>query len=428
VDSEQMLEWLQTAGWQIVNLPERATVIVINTCSFIEDAADESIDAILALAAFKSKGDCQRLVVTGCLPERYREEIIAALPEVDIFLGTGAFNRIVDAVEGGLDSAGCLLPDPDRILFTPKHRIRFKHATAYIKIAEGCDRHCTYCIIPKLRGRLKSRPIKDILNEAQCLLSEGAKELTLVSQDTTSYGKDLPNNQGLDTLLCRLARLSEAKDAWIRFLYGHPESIEPNLFRVVAEHHNLCPYFDTPIQHASSKILKLMGRRSDMNKLELLFKRIRSEVPYAVLRTTAMVGFPGETESDFKKLYNFIEKIGFDHLGVFVYSNSEDLPSHNLPNPVDKKIAWQRKEDLMERQHKIATLNNQKYLGRLLTVLVESYHQENIFLGRSIFQAPEVDGLVYIHATKAKTACRPGQFCQAKIIDTHEYDLVGEVA
>jgi ribosomal protein S12 methylthiotransferase len=428
VDSEQMLEWLQAAGWRIVNLPEEATVIVINTCSFIEDAADESIDAVLALSAFKSKGVCQRLIVTGCLPERYREEIIDALPEVNIFLGTGAFDRIVDAAEGCLDGEGCLLPDPDRISFTAKHRIRFESATAFIKIAEGCDRHCTYCIIPQLRGHLKSRPIKDILSEAQRLLAEGVKEITLISQDTTSYGKDLPNNQGLDSLLCRLSQLPEARNAWIRFLYGHPESIESDVFRVVTKHHNLCPYFDIPIQHASSKMLKLMGRRNTLNELEILFKKIRSEVPYAVLRTTVMVGFPGETESDFKKLHNFIEKIGFDHLGVFVYSDSEDLPSHKLPNPVDRKIAWQRKKDLMEHQSKISALNNQKYLGRVLTVLVESYHKENIFLGRSIFQAPEVDGLIYLHATKDKTACRVGQFCRTKIVDTLEYDLVGEVA
>lgn len=427
VDSEQMLGRLQAAGWQIENSPEKALVIVINTCSFIEDAADESIDAILALSALKSEGECRCLVVTGCLPERYRQEIVDALPEVDIFLGTGAFDRIIDAVEGRLTGLKCLLPDPDLISFSNNRRLRSETSTAYIKIAEGCDRRCTYCIIPQLRGGQKSRPVEDIVGEARHLLTEGVKELTLVSQDTTAYGSDLCNHQGLGDLLHQLAALPEAKEAWIRFLYGHPESIDSKVISVVAEYLNISPYFDIPIQHASSKMMQLMGRHTTSDQLEILFKNIRSQVPQAVLRTTVMVGFPGETDDDFQRLDRFIEKIRFDHLGVFIYSDSEDLPSHNLPDPVDKKVARDRKKYLMEHQQKISTQNNQKYLGRLLTVLVESYHKENVFLGRSIFQAPEVDGLIYLYAARGKASCKVGRFCQAKITDTLEYDLVGEV-
>jgi ribosomal protein S12 methylthiotransferase len=427
VDSEQMLGRLQAAGWQIENSPEKAYVIVINTCSFIEDAADESIDAILALSALKSEGECRCLVVTGCLPERYREEIVNALPEVDIFLGTGAFDHIIDAVEGRLTGRKCLLPDPDRISFNQNQRFRPETSAAYIKIAEGCDRRCTYCIIPRLRGGQKSRPVEAIVGEVRQLLTEGVKEFTLVSQDTTAYGSDLYSHQSLGDLLHQLATLPEAEDVWIRFLYGHPESIDSKVISVVADHPNISPYFDIPIQHASSRMLQLMGRHTTSDQLEVLFKKIRSQVPQAVLRTTAMVGFPGETDDDFQRLAHFIEKIRFDHLGVFIYSDSEDLPSHHLLDPVDKKVGRDRKKYLMEHQQKISTQNNQKYLGRLLTVLVESYYKENIFLGRSIFQAPEVDGLVYIDATQGKNRCKVGQFCLAKITDTLEYDLVGEV-
>ena len=427
VDSEQMLGRLQAAGWQIEDAPENATVIVINTCSFIEDAADESIEAILALSTLKSEGECRCLVVTGCLPERYREDIVKALPEVDIFLGTGAFDQIIEAVEGDLSGQKCLLPNPDLISFNPNRRIRSEASTVYIKIAEGCDRRCTYCIIPHLRGCQKSRPLKDILGEARQLLTEGVKELTLVSQDTTSYGRDLGDHPGLGALLHELATLPEAKDAWIRFLYGHPESIDADVISAVADHPNISPYFDIPIQHASSKILRLMGRNTTSDELEILFKKIRSQVPQAVLRTTIMVGFPGETEADFQQVDRFIEKIGFDHLGVFRYSDSEDLPSHKLFDPVDKKIARNRKKYLMKHQQKISAQNNQKYLGRLLTVLVESCYKENTFLGRSIFQAPEVDGLVYLNATQGKNGCEVGRFCQARITDALEYDLVGEV-
>ncbi len=427
VDSEQMLGWLQTAGWNIVEDPDQANVIVVNTCSFIEDAADESIDAILTLATYKTEGVCERLVVTGCLPERYREEIIRALPEVDIFLGTGAFNQINEAALGRLPTGGCLLPDPQQISLDTDKRVGRNHYSNYIKIAEGCNRHCTYCIIPKLRGRQKSRPMHDIIDEARQLLSNGVKELTLISQDTTAYGVDLTGNHDLGELLSRLAELPEAHNAWIRFLYGHPESIQPDLLQTVAKYTNVPSYFDIPIQHASDKILTLMGRNYTSEDLANLINTIRDHVPNATLRTTVIVGFPGETNSDLKKLIKFIEKYRFDHLGVFTYSDSYDLPSHFLSNPVGKKLAQQRKHRLMRHQQKISAWNNEKYLGRRLQVLVESQHDENIYLARTIFQAPEVDGLVYLHAPEGNHTCRVGELCQTRITDTLEYDLIGEV-
>ncbi len=423
-----MLGWLQRAGWQITIDPEKAAVIVINTCSFIEDAADESIDAILTLSTYKSKGQCKRLIVTGCLPERYREEIVDALPEVDIFLGTGAFDRIIDAAEGRLDASGCYLPDPDQIRLTSILPSRKPAPAVYLKIAEGCNRHCTYCIIPQLRGKQKSRCIEDIIEEARILLTNGVKELTLVSQETTAYGNDRPEGYGLSALLHQLALLPEAQNAWIRFLYGHPESIDVEVMKAVANHPNLCPYFDIPIQHASSRILKLMGRRYSKEDLFTLFERIRNIVPQAVLRTTVIVGFPGETEEDVKTLLQFIQEIKFDHLGVFTYSDAEDLPSHRLPGPVNKKHAQHRKKRLMQLQQKISAKNNQKYLGRSLTVLVESCQEENLFLGRCIFQASEVDGLVYLHTPQDPTGIQVGKFCTTRITDTLEYDLIGEVA
>jgi ribosomal protein S12 methylthiotransferase len=285
VDSEQMLGRLEMAGWEATRDPSQARVIVVNTCSFIESAANESIDTILSLSAYKTHGACRRLVVAGCLPERYRQQIAAALPEVDIFIGTGAFDRIIDAAEGRLNASGCLLPDPEGITLTAQIPRKPSSApAAYLKIAEGCSRHCTYCIIPTLRGRQKSRAPEDILAEARILLQQGAKELVLVSQDTTHYGRELSPAADLGDLLERLARLPEAAQAWIRFLYGHPQSIDARVIETVAAHANLCPYFDIPIQHASTAVLKSMGRHYTAKDLERLFADIRSAIPHAALR------------------------------------------------------------------------------------------------------------------------------------------------
>ena len=422
VDSEGMLGRLQRAGWHLLEEPDDADVIVVNTCSFIESAANESIDTILALARYKTEGACRALIVTGCLPERYGEGIGRELPEVDLFLGTGAFDRIVDAVEGMLADRRCVLPDPDRIdLSGPDApRVQTLPHSAYLKIAEGCSRTCTYCIIPKLRGRQKSRAEGEILTEARRLVDAGTRELILVAQDSTAYGRDRSGGPGLASLLQRLSDLSN--DIWIRVLYGHPESINEDIIRTMGERPNICPYFDLPVQHASDRILRRMGRHHTREELFSLFSQIRETVPRASLRTTVIVGFPGETDRDFKTLLSFAEAVRFDHLGAFTYSDADDLPSHRLGGHVSRAVAEKRRDRLMERQVAISTEKNTAHLGRTLDVLIEESPEPGLYLGRTDFQAPEVDGLVYVNGQELVL----GRFATVKITDTLEYDLVGD--
>ncbi len=442
VDSEIMLGRIKRAGWTIVEEPEAAEVIVVNTCSFIEDAADESIEMILELAQYKQSGSCQRLVVAGCLPERYREEIANQMPEVDAFLGTGAYDQIVAAVEGSKSSSECLLPDPDLNPAQDKDapRALSESHMAYLKVAEGCSRHCTYCIIPRLRGQKRSRPPQEVIVEAQNLLDAGVKELVLVAQDTTAYGRDLQPKVNLGQLVESLAGLpvnptrppgahvagNDADHAWIRVLYGHPESIDDAFNKTVASHPNVCSYFDIPIQHVSRPILKKMGRQYTREGLRRLFDKIRSQVPDAVLRTTLILGFPGETEKDFETLLHFIEDTRFDHLGVFLYSDSGDLPSHDLPDHVPAGVAQERYDQLMSCQLDISAQNYQKYIGQTLEVLVEEAVEDRLYAGRTIFQAPEVDGMTYIKFGASQSEARTGSFVRIKVTDAMEYDLIGD--
>ncbi len=422
IDSEVMLGRLVNAGWVITDDPAEAEIIIVNTCSFIEPAVNESIDTILELAKFKETGICRHLVVTGCLPERFREEIVHALPEVDIFLGTGAFDRIVHAVNGSSDFSKCLLPDPNLLTMQAKeaHRVRSLSHIAYIKIAEGCSRHCAYCIIPRLRGKYRSRNHEDIIAEARSLVLSGVKELILVAQDTTSYGKDLNMSVDLSGLLESISDISE--DVWIRLMYGHPESIDESIVKTIATYDNICTYFDIPVQHVSNSVLKRMRRKYTRDDLYRLFEKIRETAPDCALRTTAIVGFPGETDKDFQQLFDFAEDICFDHLGVFLYSDSEDLQSHRLSHHVPKNTAKERHDRLMSRQADISLKNNQKYIGKVLKVLVEEKSEDNLFVGRSYFQAPEVDGITYINSNQLQ----PGRFAGIKITDAFEYDLAGK--
>ena len=434
IDSEVMLGRLQRSGAALVDDPAQAEAIVVNTCSFIEAAADESIDTILQLARFKQTGVCRRLIVTGCLPERYREAIADTIPEVDVFLGTGAFDRIGEAVFGTPDSARCILPDPDSLpaaaAQTP--RMRGSAPMAYVKIAEGCSRQCTYCIIPKLRGRQKSRHAEDILAEAKQLLEAGVRELVLVSQETTAYGQDR-GAADLAGLLETLARLTgsgeqpgrcspdEASRFWIRFLYGHPESISDSVIQTVAKHANLCEYFDVPIQHAADGVLKKMGRRYNSDDLYRLIDRIRQIVPEAALRTTVIVGFPGESEQDFQTLLRFIEKVRFDHLGCFTYSDAEDLASHRLPDPVAPTVAAERMDAVMTCQAGISAENNRRFLGRRLPVLIEEQLESGLYAGRTAYQAPEVDGITLVRGGSLQIGC----FHPVRITEVETYDLIG---
>ncbi len=433
VDSEIMNGRLKRAGWVITDDPDEAETIVVNTCSFIESAAQESIDTILEFAEYKRDGACSRLVVTGCLPERYREEIVKELPEVDVFLGTGAYDQIVSAVQDPKFTNQCVLPDPELVTLQNKNfpRDLSQPHLAYLKIAEGCSKACTYCILPKLRGKQHSRPPDDIVSEALQLIAGGAKELVLVAQDTTAYGRDLADPISLGQLIEQLAQLKSDNrrtggGPWFRVLYGHPESIDDLFIETVGSFQNVCSYFDIPIQHVSSSVLKRMGRRYTRSDLYRLFDRIRKHVPDAVLRTTVIVGFPGETDQDFEKLLQFAEDVRFDHLGTFIYSDSDDLPSHRLSNHVSKDVAMDRYHQLMSAQSGISSENNQKYIGQVVKVLVEESLESSLFAGRTNFQAPEVDGVSYVNAGAMPFDLKIGCFTDMRVTDTMEYDLMGE--
>ncbi len=422
VDSEIMTGRLTAAGWKIAEDPDGADAIVVNTCSFIESAAEESIDTILALAEYKTKGRCRRLIVAGCLPERYRNESSRALPEVDVLLGTGAYDQIVAAVEGALAGGTCLLPDPDDIdLHTPVLRRPSTPHAAYLKIAEGCSRHCTFCIIPKLRGRQKSRSPGAILSEARTLIDDGVKEITLVAQETTAFGSDLADPNSLPKLMAALAALDPS--VWIRFLYGHPQTMTSQLLDTVGRFSNICPYFDIPIQHAADGVLKRMGRQYTHDDLVSLFEGIRAALPQAALRTTVLTGFPGETEADIRQLADFMEQVRFDHLGVFTYSDADDLASHGLKRHVAAKTARARMDRLMDLQKKISEENLARFHGQTMTVLVENEAEPAIYAARSMYQAPEVDGCILV---RTQQPLSPGVFLNTRIVETMEYDLIGE--
>ncbi len=438
VDSEIMLGRLIEKGWTITDDPAEAEVIIVNTCSFIEPAVNESIDTIIELAGYKQNGVLRRLIVTGCLSQRFGQEIVKTLPEVDVFLGTGAFDKITEAVGGSLDS-NCFLPNPDLFSFHGQNtpRIQSSSYLAYLKIAEGCGRHCTYCIIPELRGKQKSRLPADIVAEARHLYLSGIKELILIAQDTTSYGRDLRQDSDFSQLLTKLSDISEpdrfcsekesnVNDLWIRVLYMHPESIKDSVIKAVAENGNICSYFDIPIQHAANKILKRMGRNYTRDDLRRLIDKIRLRIPDAAIRTTVIVGFPGETDKDFDKVLSFVKNLRFDHLGVFIYSDFKDLPSHELKDHVPRHVADIRHDRLMSVQAEISLENNRKYAGRIVKVLVENKLRENLFLGRTFFQAPDVDGITYIQTSKFNLDLRIGSFADVKITETEEYDLRGE--
>ncbi|RJQ74079.1 MAG: 30S ribosomal protein S12 methylthiotransferase RimO [Desulfobacteraceae bacterium] len=427
VDSETMLARLEAAGIGITDDPSLAEAIVVNTCSFIESAADESIDTILELAKYKREGRCRRLIVTGCLPERYRDPIVEALPEVDFFLGTGAYEQIVPAVQGAWAAGACLLPDPDAVdSRLPVLRKPLAAHSAYLKIAEGCSRHCTYCIIPKLRGGQKSRPLATLLQEARALIADGARELTLVAQETTAYGQDLRPPTDLARLLSALAGVDPS--VWIRVMYGHPQSITAKVIQTLAAHANLCAYLDIPVQHASSNMLRRMGRGYTDRELLHLFTSIRAQLPDAALRTTVLVGFPGESQDDFKQLLDFIEQARFDHLGVFAYSDAEDLPSHHLGEHVDAVLAQERLDMVMALQQRISAEKLTRFQGRTLQVLVDAAPKkgDDFWIGRTCFQAPEVDGVTLIKASPEGPAPVPGNFIPVRVVQTLDYDLITE--
>ncbi|PIE71253.1 MAG: 30S ribosomal protein S12 methylthiotransferase RimO [Deltaproteobacteria bacterium] len=421
IDTETMTALVRDAGHHISDAPEQADVIVVNSCSFIRSAVDESIDTILELAAYKQTGNCRRLIVTGCLPQRYQAPIAEALPEVDAFLGTGAYEQILEVISGPDDAGICILPPPGN---RPNRHRRFPRPAptapvAYVKTSEGCSHHCTYCIIPALRGPYQSRPIDMIAEEVTELLTPFVQEVVLVAENTSRFGSDLLPPQDLADLLDALIPI--IGDRWLRVLYGYPSDLTPRALERIGTGAGVVPYFDLPIQHASSAMLKKMARQYTHDDLLRLFDTLRDQYPDAALRTTLITGFPGETDADVETAMALMERVAFDHLGVFTYSDGEDLPAHRLPGPVPEPVAQERYDALMALQADISHARNKTRIGTTCQVLIEEMPEPGTFVGRGPFQAPDVDGGVHIHADHLSI----GSFCTVRLTEAYPYDLIG---
>ena len=425
VDSEVMLGLLAAKGYRMVDDEMQADIIIVNTCCFIHDAKEESIQTILEMAQYKTDGRLKVLVVTGCLAQRYQQEILDEIPEVDAVLGTTSYDKIVEAVEEALAGKGHVevedidalpLVDTRRLVTTGGH-------FAYLKIAEGCDKHCTYCIIPKIRGDFRSVPMERLVKEAGELAEQGVKELILVAQETTLYGKDLYGEKSLHRLLRELCRISGIR--WIRLLYCYPEEIDENLIQIMKEEKKICHYLDLPIQHANDDILKRMGRRTSKNQLEEIIGRLRREIPDIALRTTLITGFPGETKEQHEELMEFVDEMEFDRLGVFTYSPEEDTPAAGMPDQVPEEVKEERQAEIMELQQEIVFDQAEAMIGREVLVMIEGkVADENAYVGRTYKDAPNVDGLIFIN-TEAELMS--GDFARVKVTGALEYDLIGEL-
>ncbi|MDQ3906883.1 MAG: 30S ribosomal protein S12 methylthiotransferase RimO [Acidobacteriota bacterium] len=433
VDSEVMMGRLKQAGYEITTDESEAETLVVNTCGFIDAAKKESVDAILEAARMKAEGNCKRLVVAGCLVERYREELRAEIPEVDAFIGTNQIEEIttvanervntrsLPVVSIGNQSATYLYDESTpRVLATPSH-------TAYVKIAEGCDRPCAFCFIPQMRGHFRSRRFGSVVAEARSLVEQGVKELVLVAQDSSRYGEDLGLQDGLADLLRELARLEGVE--WVRVMYAYPTHVSDKFLDVMASEPKACKYIDIPLQHASQKVLKLMRRGGNRASLERLIARVRSRVPGVTVRTTFITGFPGETDQDFAELLQFVRNVEFDRVGVFTYSDEEGTPAFELGDKVDPKIARRRRDALMREQKKISRRRNRARVGQTLRVLFEGASAETDLLwqGRAEGQAPDIDGGVLINDAPEGFTPRVGDFVNVRVTGAHEYDLVGEI-
>ncbi|MDD5483997.1 MAG: 30S ribosomal protein S12 methylthiotransferase RimO [Kiritimatiellae bacterium] len=428
VDSEVMASHLMRAGFKLASAPEKGDLLIVNTCAFIDAAKKEAVEAILDACALKKKKPDMLIVVAGCLPQRYRQELPVLLPEVDAFLGIDRITRVASVVRRLLRGERGFLeipPSPRAVIDPPAGRILFTGAPyAYIKIADGCDHRCAFCAIPQIRGKYRSRSAAGILREAEELLSRGVRELNLIAQDVTFYGRDINGKAGLPFLLRRLGRLGGK--FWIRLLYGHPAGVSDDLMEAMGETRQICRYLDLPIQHCSPKILRLMRRGGGENTLRKLFARIRQTLPGIALRTTCLVGFPGETESDFRRLLNFTAETGFDHLGVFAYSDEENTRAASLKNKVPRRIALKRKTVLMRRQQEVVAGKLTDAVGKTEEVLVERRKPgaKHVWLARSFRQAAEVDSAVYLRDDTGRLA--PGMFVTARYVKASGYDLTAE--
>ncbi len=425
VDSEVMLGLLDSRGYQIVDDETIADVIVVNTCCFIHDAKEESIQTILEMAEYKKTGRLKALVVTGCLAQRYQQEIIDEIPEVDAVLGTASYDKIAEAIDEALDGhTEMYLEDIDRLpQVSSKRLVTTGGHYAYLKIAEGCDKHCTYCIIPKVRGNYRSVPMEQLLKEAKELAEGGVKELILVAQETTVYGQDIYGEKSLHRLLRELCKIDGIQ--WIRLLYCYPEEIDANLIRVMKEEPKICHYLDLPIQHASDAILKKMGRRTSKAQLVDTIRTLREEITDITLRTTLITGFPGETEEQHQELVEFVDEMEFDRLGVFTYSPEENTPAAEMPDQIPEEVKEDRQAELMELQQEIAFDLAEDMIDREVLVMIEGkVADENAYVGRTYRDAPNVDGLIFINTDEELMS---GDFAKVKVTGAMEYDLIGEL-
>lgn len=425
VDSEVMLGLLTKRGYQMTADETEADVIVINTCCFIHDAKEESIQTILEMAEYKKEGRVKALIVTGCLAQRYQQEILEEIPEVDEVLGTTSYLEIADAIEKALEGrAEVRMRDIDELPVTDTERVVTTGGHfAYLKIAEGCDKHCTYCIIPKIRGNFRSVPMEKLIKEAEVLAQNGVKELILVAQETTLYGKDLYGEKSLHKLLKELCRINGIR--WIRILYCYPEEIDDNFIQVMKEEPKICHYVDLPIQHANTDILKRMGRKTSKEQLEEVIGKLRKEIPDIAIRTTLITGFPGETQEQHEELADFVDEMEFDRLGVFTYSPEEDTPAAEMEGQIPEEIKEERQAELMELQQEIAFEQAENMVGREILVMIEGkVADENAYVGRTYKDAPNVDGLIFVNTDEELMS---GDFARVKVTGAAEYDLIGEL-
>lgn len=423
VDAEYMLGILTDADFEIVENEEDADAIIVNTCTFIEDAKTESIECILELSQYKNGGNCKALIVTGCMAQRYKEQILSEIPEVDAVIGTNEYHKISDIIKS-LDSgekeiiccseAYACDDGLPRLRTTPKY-------TAFLKIAEGCDNHCTYCVIPSIRGKYRSRDIESIVKEAEKMAEEGVREIVVIAQDTTRYGKDIYGEYHLPQLLEKLCKIDKIE--WVRVHYCYPELLTDELIATFAKEEKLCNYFDIPIQHCSDPVLKRMGRRTNKAQIRELISKIRKEVPDAVIRTSIIVGFPGETEEQFEELCDFVREIKFERLGVFAYSREEDTPAYNLDGQIDEEEKERRRDLVMLIQSEISEEQNAQKIGSVVRVLVEEKDEIiKSYYGRTYADSEEIDGKVFF---KSDRKIESGEFVNVLVEQSMEYDLFG---
>ena len=425
-DSEEMLGLLTGKGHEIVDSEEEAEVIVINTCCFIHDAKEESIENILEMAEYKKAGTCKVLIVTGCMAQRYKEEIIEEIPEVDAVLGTTSYMDILKAIDEACEGRHFQefrdineLPEDSgrRVLTTGGHY-------GYLKIAEGCDKHCTYCIIPSLRGRFRSVPQERLIAQAEHMAEQGVKELILVAQETTMYGTDLYGKKTLHLLMKELCKIKGIR--WIRVLYCYPEEITDELISVMKKEKKICHYLDLPIQHASDRILKRMGRRTTRAQLTATIEKLRKEIPDIVLRTTLITGFPGETEEDHQELMEFVDEMEFDRLGAFTYSPEEGTPAETMEDQIPEEIKEERRDEIMELQQEISLEKGNDRIGQELLVMIEGkVSGESAYIARTYGDAPKVDGYIFVQTGELLMT---GDFAKVRVTGALEYDLIGELA